>query len=565
MHRSQQRGLASSMIGASEPAAEELRALHEKAQSWITRSLPAILAAADDIAASTARGDYTSARASAGALREATARLESGLSAHIGMAQGRAPRDIALAWYRSEMQLQGAQPEAPALFGFTVRHLSLMAVLTLVLAGLLLIQLLRARRAAALIALARMPSVAQEATTAVSVAGLGESVAPADDRSSDTILPPRLGGSRAPWRGELRVIQIFDETPSIKTFRLAEPSGGPLPFDYLPGQFMQVTVTLGGDNAVRRAYTIASSPTHSAFVELTIKNEQQGQVSRHLHENVHVGSLLTCSAPYGDFTFTGLDEDCVVLIGGGVGATPLMSVLRFLTDRAWPGEIYFIYGARGTDEFVFRDELEFLQRRHTNLHVLGAMPRSPHTSWFGWEGAITRELLAATVPDIANKRIHMCGPPAMMRAVTDALTSLGVPPGKIHTEAFGPAARDPADLAPARPSPAEVAAISLTSPKAASKPRAKAPKAAPATVSFLRSGRSTALDSGMTVLAAAEASGVEIPSSCRVGICGVCKVRLVEGKVQMDVTDGLSDTDAAEGLVLACQAKATTPHLAIDA
>ena len=135
------------MIGASEPAAEELRALHEKAQSWITRSLPAILAAADDIAASTARGDYTSARASAGALREATARLESGLSAHIGMAQGRAPRDIALAWYRSEMQLQGAQPEAPALFGFTVRHLSLMAVLTLVLAGLLLIQLLRARRA----------------------------------------------------------------------------------------------------------------------------------------------------------------------------------------------------------------------------------------------------------------------------------------------------------------------------------------------------------------------------------------------------------------------------------
>src|SRR3546814_3460465 len=90
---------------------------------------------------------------------------------------------------------------------------------------------------------------------------------------------------------------------------------------------------------------------------------EQGVVSRYLHDKVVADDLLKVSGPFGAFTFTGTDAQSIVLIAGGVGITPMMSVLRYLTDTAWKGDIFFFYGARSTEEFVFRDELERLERR----------------------------------------------------------------------------------------------------------------------------------------------------------------------------------------------------------
>ena len=95
------------------------------------------------------------------------------------------------------------------------------------------------------------------------------------------------------------------ETPTVQTFRLADPAADRLPFDFLPGQFLQVEVEPDGGKAARRSYTIASSPTQRAHVELTVKREEQGVVSRHLHDQVSVGDLLKITGPFGAFTFTG--------------------------------------------------------------------------------------------------------------------------------------------------------------------------------------------------------------------------------------------------------------------
>ena len=127
-----------------------------------------------------------------------------------------------------------------------------------------------------------------------------------------------------------------------------------------------------------------------------------------------------------------------MLIGGGVGLTPLMSVIRYLTDRGWPQDIYLLYCCRSTEDFVFREELEHLQRRHANLHVVATMTRAEGTTWMGPTGRLTKELLVQTVPDLPSRWIHLCGPPAMMDALRAILLDLGVPRGRIKTEAFGP-------------------------------------------------------------------------------------------------------------------------------
>ena len=350
------------------------------------------------------------------------------------------------------------------------------------------------------------------------------------------------------------MVQIVRETPSVLTFRLADPAADRLPFDFLPGQFLQVEVEPEAGKTARRSYTIASSPTQRAYVELTVKREEQGVVSRYLHDKVVADDLLKVSGPFGAFTFTGTDAQSIVLIAGGVGITPMMSVLRYLTDTAWKGDIFFFYGARSTEEFVFRDELERLERRFPNLHVVAAMQRAPGTVWMGPEGPITREMILAAVPEIASRRIHMCGPPAMMGAMRGVLAELGVPEAQLHTEAFGPASL-PADHEDLEVKPA---------PPPADKPAPSA-EVAPSTVTFSVSGVSAALPADETVLEAAEGAGVEISYACRAGTCGACVVKLLQGEVTMEVESGLAPADKAQGYVLACQAKGTGTPLVVEA
>ena len=124
-----------------------------------------------------------------------------------------------------------------------------------------------------------------------------------------------------------------------------DPAGAAIPFPYLPGQFLRLSLEIDG-KPVKRAYTIASTPTRNSYIEITVKREEHGLVSRYLHDHVNVGDLLNITAAAGKFTFTGSEHDSIVLIGGGVGITPLMSVVRGLTDIGWDKEIYFLYTCR---------------------------------------------------------------------------------------------------------------------------------------------------------------------------------------------------------------------------
>lgn len=350
------------------------------------------------------------------------------------------------------------------------------------------------------------------------------------------------------WSGQLKVARIFVETPDVRTFRLIPSAGMELPFEYLPGQYLNLSLMIDG-RKINRSYTIASSPTRHGFCEITVKREAHGTASRHLHDHVREGDLLEVSAPAGRFTFTGADGDSLVLVAGGVGITPLMSKVRYLTDRDWPGDIYLIFSARTESDIIFREELEYLQKRHPNLHVTVTLSRADRMTWPGESGRVTPELLTRLVPRLTARPVHVCGPEDMNRSLRQILSALGVPERQIQFESF-------TRLSPSNGAtvhvPDEVGSGALDGLEQSA--RSNRDANAPLTLTFARSGKSAGIPSEKTVLEAAEDLGVNIDYDCRSGICGTCKIKLLSGRCRLAADDALSATDRSNGLILSCQA-----------
>jgi ferredoxin-NADP reductase/DMSO/TMAO reductase YedYZ heme-binding membrane subunit len=367
---------------------------------------------------------------------------------------------------------------------------------------------------------------------------------------------PTMAPRRRFWSGELRVLGIRDETPDVRTFRLVTGGAAPLPFVHQPGQYLNVALTIDGQR-VNRSYTIASSPAQTAYCEVTIKRTRGGRASGYWHEALREGSTVKISAPAGRFVFTGAEADGVVLIAGGVGITPLMAMVRYLTDRSWTGSIHLIFGARKRQDIIFADELSRLASRFPNLHLVVTLSGEDDAAWTGPRGRISAALLKSAVPGIASLPTYLCGPDAMMIEVRALLLGLGVPADRIKTEAFVSAA-----MAIDMPGAAGAATTPVNLPAAGE--AATLPGEGVPVVQFRRSMKSAELPGDRTVLEVAEDAGIDIPFDCRSGICGQCKTRLLQGRVTMDVQDALSADDRAKGIILACQARAAT-DVAVDA
>ncbi len=335
------------------------------------------------------------------------------------------------------------------------------------------------------------------------------------------------------WAGELLLSKITPETHDVKTFRFTNPAGGLLPFKHIPGQYLNLALTIDGKR-VNRSYTIASPPTRNDYCEISVKKAPDGYGSKHLHETWTEGQRIKVSAPAGKFHFAGHESDRIVLFAGGIGITPMMSVIRAMTDAGWKGQLYLIFSVRLVKDIVFKDELARLQAAHPNLHVKITISGDVDTAWDGARGNITRALVESFVPALQSGPVMLCGPDRMMTAMRELLVGMGVPDAEIHQEAFiSPKAVEAAFAA-------DTEVIDETVERS---------------VTFKQAERVVRLSNGLTVLECAEDAGIDIPSECRSGICGQCKTRLVSGKVVMETQDALTRADRARGLILACQAR----------
>jgi ferredoxin-NADP reductase len=336
------------------------------------------------------------------------------------------------------------------------------------------------------------------------------------------------------WEGRLRVARKFLETGAVQTFRLMTETGAPLPFHWKAGQY--VTLALQTPNGpIRRAYTIASSPNQSRFLEITVKREATGGGSQYLHDDVQVGQLLSVKGPQGDFTFMGDEADSIVMIAGGVGITPMMSTLRHLTETAWTHPVTLIYGTQSLADVIFRDELAVIEKRYPNfrLHLLPTTVEDP--TWAGPQGYLSPEMILGFVPNIAHARVHLCGPAPMMAAVLKMLDGLGVNEAAIFTEAF--------TSLPFEPGPGADEEISMT---------------------FAKSNKTVIARRGDGVIRVAEANGIAMDYSCRNGECGSCRCKLLAGEVDMPDKTSLTAKERKTGFILACVARPVSDAITLD-
>ena len=164
------------------------------------------------------------------------------------------------------------------------------------------------------------------------------------------------------------ISDIIVESPTVKTFRLTPASKKSL-FKFIAGQYVDMSVNIDGE-AVNRPYSISSASTQRGTFDLSIKREPDGYVSKYMHDTVKVGDKVGISAPFGQFHFNGKGAKSIVLIGAGVGVTPLISILRSLRAQKWKGDVKAAFGFRRAEDTLYADELKALAADWPNFNLI---------------------------------------------------------------------------------------------------------------------------------------------------------------------------------------------------
>ena len=358
--------------------------------------------------------------------------------------------------------------------------------------------------------------------------------------------PPRADSAWAGWRAFRVSKRAFEDAAQSQcSFYLQPVDGQPLP-DFKPGQFLTFSLDVmpqsplgaAGRRSITRCYSLSDRPEASHY-RVTVKRVPAptdhpefapGLSSGHFHDQVQVGDVLRVKAPGGHFVIDPDPDLPVVLIAGGIGITPMMSMLRWCMARQPQRTVHLYYGLRNSRDHAFKKELEDTAALQPTLHlnIVYSRPDAADVQGRDYQhrGHVDVELLRRTLPHGRHAH-HVCGPPAMMETLVPALAAWGVPVVDIHYEAFGPA--------------------SVMLPGA---PAALPPAATDVDVQFRRSGRTLTWDGrDASLLDFAERHGIVVESGCRSGGCGSCETRLLEGAVRYARAP---DHDPAPGHCLLC-------------
>jgi ferredoxin-NADP reductase len=369
-------------------------------------------------------------------------------------------------------------------------------------------------------------------------------------------LPERSARTDAAWQG-LRAFRVTkredqDAARSQCSFLLQPVDGASLPA-FRPGQFLTFTLEAaapGPDAAtatrtVTRCYSLSDAPDPTHY-RVTIKrvpappdhpDYPPGLASNHFHDRVQVGDVLQVKAPGGHFFIDPDPNASVVLIAGGIGITPMMSMLRWCAAAQPHRSVHLYYGVRHGREQAFKPQLEALAAAHPAFRLNVVYSRPDPTDLIGrndpQEGRIDVGLLRRTLPP-GRHQFYVCGPPALMQTLVPALVQWGVPIADIHFEAFGPATVT-------LPGVGDTSGADLTG----------------VDICFTRSGRTLDWDGqDATLLDFAERHGIAVESGCRSGGCGSCETRVLEGSVSYASPP---DHEPAAGHCLLCVCRPASP------
>jgi ferredoxin-NADP reductase len=221
------------------------------------------------------------------------------------------------------------------------------------------------------------------------------------------------------------VAAIRRENPRVKTFRIALPMW----IAHLPGQHYEVRLTAPDGYRAQRSYSIASSPVLEGEIELTVERLEDGEVSMYMHDVLREGDQIEVRGPFATY-FVWRGEQPVLLIGGGSGVVPLMSMLRHRRLTEPELSMRLLYSVRTPEEVIFADELG----EETTL----AYTRSAPPGWGGHSGRIDAALVAAAADGFTSGPAFVCGSNGFVESASQLLLAAGFPALEVRTERFGP-------------------------------------------------------------------------------------------------------------------------------
>ena len=324
------------------------------------------------------------------------------------------------------------------------------------------------------------------------------------------------------WTGfrDFVVVNKVDEGGNVFSYYLKPSDENPIP-SFIPGQYLTFALNIPGQNhPVTRCYSLSDSPFQDEYYRISIKrilpteakpNVKPGLASNYFYQHINVGNTLQVKAPAGNFTLDHLKETPVVMIAGGIGITPLLSMLNMIYETGSKQKVHFFYAVLCSTDHIMKKHLAYIADMHPNihLHVFYASPLPSDEPGLDYQqsGYLTVEKLKQILPS-NNFTFYLCGPPAMLAKLHEGLENWGVPLNDICYEAFGPASIQARSNLSVDTQVRHQISYLLTDYQAYWEPKYE------------------------TLLQFSEAHGINMRSGCRSGRCGICMTRMSSGEVR---------------------------------
>lgn len=338
------------------------------------------------------------------------------------------------------------------------------------------------------------------------------------------------------------IVVSFDVPPALMTA-----------FDFVPGQYLTLRHEVDGQD-LRRSYSICAAAGQG--LRVGVRRVAGGAFSTWLHQALKPGDTLQVMEPEGRFgaaaaaLVTSGQPAHVLAIAGGSGITPILSILRTLLERAPHVRCTLLYGNRTASSMMFKEELEDLKNRYlTRLALHPVFSREQMDAPLA-SGRLDAERIGLFLRTLIDPKgvdhAFICGPHALNDEAETALKAVGIAPERIHVERFGvpPALRTSGDAAAHQVGDAQAARVLI-----------------------VRDGLTREIvfgDQDPSILDAAARAGMDVPYSCKSGVCATCRCKVLEGQVRMDRNFALEKADLDAGFVLSCQAHPLTERVVLS-
>lgn len=347
----------------------------------------------------------------------------------------------------------------------------------------------------------------------------------------------------------LKIASVQHETRDAVAITFAVPAELESAFRFAPGQHLTVRAFIEGKE-MRRSYSVCAG-THERRLRIAIKRNPGGVFSNWANDRVHAGDTLEVMTPLGHFhvPLDAAHRKHYVAFAAGSGITPVLSIVASTLATEPHSRFTLVYGNRASSTVMFREELAALKDLHLDrfnlVHVLSREAQDIPLFHGRIDAAKVTALTDTWIPLANVDTVFICGPEGMMEAVRQALIGRGFPESRIRIERFATSVHRQEHVQPALPANAssdcEVTVVLDGMTR----------------VFHLDRTRESILEGGLK-------AGIELPYSCKSGVCSTCRAKLVHGEVDMDANYALEDYEVARGFVLTCQSYPVTDAVTVD-